>query len=114
VAGVTNLAPYIVDVWRQAPRCFGVVIYQQILNIVPGDPGGYRPLNVPMTQMIQAGSFYHTSGDVFEQVPAEGMERAARFHAFMIEAADRADDALLKGAQGSLGNPSCASILNRN
>jgi hypothetical protein len=114
VAGVTNLAPYMVDVWRQAPRCFGVVIYQQILNIVPGDPGGYRPLNVPMTQMIQAGSFYHTSGDVFEQVPAEGMERAARFHAFMIEAADRADDALLKGAQGSLGNPSCASILNRN
>ena len=39
--------------------------------------GGYRPLEVPMTQMIQAGTFYHTSGDVYEQVPGEGMERAA-------------------------------------
>ncbi len=114
VAGVTNLAPFLVDIWRQAPRCFGVVIYQQMLNIVPGDPGGYRPLGVPMTQMIQAGTFYHTSGDVYEQVPGEGMERAARFHAFMIEASDQAEESLLKGAPGSLGNPGCGAILNRS
>jgi hypothetical protein len=64
-------------------------------------------------QLIQAGTFYPTSGDVYEQVPGEGMERAARFHAFMIEAADQAADPLLRGAPGSRGNPSCGSILIR-
>ncbi len=53
-----------------------------------GDLGGYRPLGVPMTQMIQSGTFYHSSGDVYEAVPAEGLERAARFHAFFIEEAE--------------------------
>ena len=57
-----------------------------------GDLGGYRPLNVPMTQMIQSGTFYHSSGDVYEEVPAEGLERAARFHAFFIEQATRVMD----------------------
>ena len=39
-----------------------------------------------MTQMIQSGTFYHSSGDVYEAVPAEGIERAARFHAFFDRA----------------------------
>ncbi len=46
-----------------------------------------------MTQMIQSGTFYHSSGDVYEEVPAEGLERAARFHAFLIEQADQAAEA---------------------
>ena len=64
-----------------------------------GDLGGYRPLNVPMTQMIQSGTFYHASGDVLEAVPAEGLERAARFHAFLIEQADQAPESADRGRQ---------------
>ena len=54
-----------------------------------------------MTQMIQSGTFYHSSGDVYEAVPAEGMERAARFHAFLIEQADKAPEALITAGKGS-------------
>jgi len=68
---------------------------------VSGDLGGYRPLEVPMTQMIQSGTFYHSSGDVYEQVPAAGLERAARFHAFLIEQADQAPEALIAAGKGS-------------
>jgi hypothetical protein len=68
---------------------------------VSGDLGGYRSLNVPMTQMIQSGTFYHSSGDVYEQVPPEGLERAARFHAYFIEKADHADEALIAAGKGS-------------
>jgi hypothetical protein len=42
---------------------------------------------------IQSGTFYHSSGDVYESVPAEGLERAARLHAFFIEQVDRAPEA---------------------
>jgi hypothetical protein len=93
--GVTNESPFLFDVWSRAPRCFGVATYQQPGTGVPGDLGGYRALNAPMTQMIQSGTFYHSSGDVVEQVPAEGLERAARFHAYLIEQVDQAAEALI-------------------
>ena len=99
--GVTNESPFLFDVWRQASRCYGVATYQSAGTTVSGDLGGYRPLNVPMTLMIQSGTFYHASGDVYEEVPAEGIERAARFHAFLIEQADKAPESLIAAGKGS-------------
>lgn len=99
--GVSNEAPFLVDLWKQAPRCFGVATYQSISAVTPGDLGGYRPLNAPMTQMIQSGTFYHSSGDVYEAVPASGLERAARFFASFIQQVDRAPEALVRGEPGS-------------
>jgi hypothetical protein len=40
-------------------------------------------------------SFMHTI------VPPEGLERAARFHAYFVEKADRADEALIAAGKGS-------------
>jgi Zn-dependent M28 family amino/carboxypeptidase len=99
--GVTNESPFLIDLWSRAPRCFGVATYQQPGVSVSGDLGGYRALDAPMTQMIQSGTFYHSSGDVYEQVPAEGLERAARFHAYLIEQVDRAPEALIAAGKGS-------------
>ena len=99
--GVTNESPFLFDLWKQASRCYGVATYQSAGTTVSGDLGGYRPLGVPMTQMIQSGTFYHSSGDVYEAVPAEGIERAARFHAFLIEQADQAPRALIAAGKGS-------------
>ena len=75
--------------------------YQSVGPTVSGDLGGYRPLGVAMTQMIQSGTFYHSSSDVYEAVPAEALERAARFHAFLIEKADQAPEALIAAGKGS-------------
>ncbi len=99
--GVTNQSPFLFDLWKQASRCYGVATYQSAGTTVSGDLGGYRPLEAPMTQMIQSGTFYHASGDVYEEVPAEGLERAARFHAFFIEQADRADENLIAAGKGT-------------
>jgi hypothetical protein len=99
--GVTNESPFLFDLWKQASRCYGVATYQSAGTTVSGDLGGYRPLDVPMTQMIQSGTFYHSSGDVYEEVPPEGLERAARFHAFLLEQADRASEALITSGKGT-------------
>jgi peptidase M28-like protein len=99
--GVTNESPYLIDLWSRAPRCFGVATYQLPSSGVSGDLGGYRPLNAPMTQMIQSGTFYHASGDVYEQVPADGLERAARFHAYLIEQVDHAPETAIIAGKGS-------------
>lgn len=103
--GVTNQSPFLIDLWSRASRCFGVATYQSAGTAVPGDLGGYRTLGVPMTQMIQSGTFYHSSGDVYEQVPTEGLERAARFHAYLIERIDGAEDSLIAGGEGTRSRP---------
>jgi Zn-dependent M28 family amino/carboxypeptidase len=103
--GVTNESPFVVDLWKRASRCYGVATYQSAGPTVSGDLGGYRPLGVPMTQMIQSGTFYHSSGDVYEAVPAEGLERAARFHAYLIERLDQADEKLIAAGKGSQYKP---------
>ena len=94
-------SPRLILVTEPGPK-FGVATYQSAGTSVSGDLGGYRPLDVPMTQMIQSGTFYHSSGDVYEQVPAEGLERAARFHAFLVEQADQAPEALISSGKGTL------------
>lgn len=103
--GVTNEAPFLINLWKQAPRCFGVATYQSMSSVVPGDLGGYRTLEAPMTQMIQSGTFYHSSGDVYEAVPAAGLERAARFFAFFLQQVDRAPEGLVRGEPGEFPLP---------
>ena len=110
--GVTNESPFLFDVWSRAPTCFGVATYQQPSTSVSGDLGGYRALNVPMTQMIQSGTFYHSSGDVYEQVPAEGLERAARFHAYLIQQIDQAAESLITSGKGTPYRSTLAACPN--
>jgi hypothetical protein len=55
--------------------------------------------------MIQSGTFYHSSGDVYEAVPAEGLERAARFHAFFVEHADEAPEPLIAAGKSTPYQP---------
>jgi hypothetical protein len=99
--GVTNESPFLFDLWKRASQCFGVATFQSAGTTVSGDLGGYRTIGAPMTQMIQSGTFYHSSGDVYEEVPAEGLERAARFHAFFIEKADQASESLIAAGRGT-------------
>ena len=109
--GVTNESPFLVDLWKRASRCYGVATYQSAGTTVSGDLGGYRTLGVPMTQMIQSGTFYHSSGDVYEAVPAEGLERAARFHAFFVEHVDAAPEHLVAAGKNTpyqLTSAACA------
>jgi Peptidase family M28/PA domain len=103
--GVTNESPFLFDVWKRASQCFGVVTYQSARTTVSGDLGGYRTLGAPMTQMIQSGTFYHASGDVYEEVPAEGLERAARFHAYFVDTVDHAPEALIAAGKGTPYQP---------
>ena len=88
-AGVSNQAPLLVDLFSRAAARYGVNVYQQVGTGVPGDLGGYRSLGVPLAQFIYASPMYHTSGDVLDTISTPGLERAARFHAYVIaKAAD--------------------------
>ncbi len=83
--GVTNLAPFLVDLTDRGVERYGFRLRPTYSSSVPGDLGRYEPLGVPRVQAIHAGPLYHTTGDVFETISGEGLERAARFSRFFIE-----------------------------
>lgn len=94
--GVNNRAPFLIDLWRQGIRCFGLDAQRVVDKGLPGDLNGFVDLkDVAQTQMIASGGLYHTSGDDLYSVPPEALERAARFYAFFVaEVADAPIDAL--------------------
>jgi Peptidase family M28 len=113
---VSNRAPFLIDLWRQGAKCFGLAVQRVVDSEAPGELGAFTMIEtmagrnpevaaanlknvaIPVTQMISAGPLYHTSGETLDAAPAPGLERAARFHAYMIQAADAAAPRLLRGA----------------
>lgn len=105
--GVSNRAPFLIDIWKKGVTCFGLSVQRFVDTRNPGEPGAFNDLkDVPITSMISVGPLYQTSGEGVDAIPAEGLERAARFHAYMIKEADKAAPGLLKGAAYN-GNAAC-------
>lgn len=88
--GVSNMAPFLVSTVKEAAAKYGFVIKPEITSSVPGDLGGYAPLNVARIQGIHSGPLYHTSGDTPASISTEGLTRAAHFYRYVIDAAAKA------------------------
>lgn len=85
--GVSNSSPALIGLVKAAAQRYGFIIRPEITDAVPGDLGGYAPLNVARLQGIHSGPLYHTSGDVLESLSTPGLEKAARFYAYLVEQA---------------------------
>lgn len=88
--GISNESPYLVDVGQRGMRRYGFRLNSPFTASVPGDLGGYGPLNAVRVQAIHSGPLYHTSGDVLETISVPGLERAARFFTYFVREAARA------------------------
>lgn len=97
---VSNMSPFLIDVWRKASSCFMIPLERVVDDNAPGEPSTMRDLlkKIPVTQMTEYNPLYHTSGEDVTSVTDEGLERAARFFAYMIMQADKASPELLQGA----------------
>lgn len=88
--GVSNGAPFLNELGRKGVERYGFRLRPDFGTGVPGDLGGYAPLEVARVQAIHAGPLYHTSGDVPATISVPGLERAARFYAFYVREAAKA------------------------
>jgi hypothetical protein len=88
--GITNSSPFLVDLARRGVERYGFNLLASFGTSVPGDLGGYAPLDVPRVQAIHSGPMYHTSGDVLETISVPGLERAARFYTYFVTEASKA------------------------
>ncbi len=90
VAGVSNGAPFLDDLFRQGVERYGTNFVTGPSTMASGEGGGYRSLGVAIVTTMQAPPLYHTSGEVLEVISTPGLERMARFLAFFIKQVDQA------------------------
>jgi len=98
--GISNLAPALVDIGKRGMKRYDFHLVPKFRRAVPGDLGGYRSLGVARVQAIHSGPMYHTSGDVAGTISAEGLEKAARFFAYYVREAAKADAAQINPPAG--------------
>jgi pimeloyl-ACP methyl ester carboxylesterase len=75
---------------REAQDRYGFRLRPQYGTSVGGDLGGYASLGIPRVQAIHAAQLHHTTGDTFETISVEGLERAARFYAYYLKGVAKA------------------------
>ncbi len=91
VAGVSNSAPFINNLFTQGVQRYGVNFVSDVSTMASGEGGGFTPLGVAVVTTMQAPPLYHTSGEVLEAISTPGLERMARFLAWFITQLDQAD-----------------------
>ncbi len=90
VAGVSNEAPFLEDLFRRGVERYGTNFVSGPSTMASGEGGGYRSLGVAIVTTMQAPPLYHTSGEVAEVISVPGLERMARFLAFFLKQVDAA------------------------
>jgi hypothetical protein len=108
--GVDNSAPFLLDLGKRAMERYGFNLNPTFTTSVSGDLGGYAPLGVARLQAIHSGPMYHASGDVLETISVPGLERAARFYAYLISEAAKAPRASINPAKSSSGAASASAL----
>ena len=88
--GVTNNSPLLQEVIDAGPARFGVNFISERSTFQSGETGGWAALKVAKVSVMQAPPLYHTTGEVLEVISTPGLERIARFLAFLVSAADKA------------------------
>jgi len=74
---------------------YGVTMLTQAWDDARGDVYPFKARNFPVTQIVEVGNWYHTTGDILEAVSAPGMERTTRAFADFLHQVDaRSMDAL--------------------
>jgi hypothetical protein len=87
---ISNQAPFLMDLGHKARDRYGFNVGANFGSNVPGDLGGYAPLDVARVQAIHSGPMYHTSGDTLDTISLPGLERASRFFAYFVAEAAKA------------------------
>jgi hypothetical protein len=85
VFGVTNGAPFLDGLAQQGVQRFGVNFVSEKSTMQSGETGGFTDVKAPKITVMQAPPLYHTTGEGLDVISTPGLERMARFLAFLID-----------------------------
>ena len=95
VAAFPDGRPFLEELLQRGIQRYGTNFVSDHNTAACGDCGSYRATGATVLTTMQGPPMYHTTGEVLQMVSVPGMERMARFMAFFLKEADRADASAL-------------------
>ncbi len=92
---VSNGNPQLVSIYREAINRYGMVVDATVNRRPTGDAFDFFRAGLPVVQIIDANLWFHSSGDRIETIDRDGLERAVRLYAEVLERIDQATAAEL-------------------
>jgi hypothetical protein len=86
--GVTNGSPLLQAIVDEGPARYGVNFISERSTFQSGETGGWSTLKVAKVSVMQAPPLYHTTGEVLDVISEPGLERIARFLAYLVTRTD--------------------------
>lgn len=86
--GVTNGSPFLQGIIDEGPSRYGVNFISERSTFQSGETGGWSTLTVAKVSVMQAPPLYHTTGEVLDVISEPGLERIARFLAYLVARTD--------------------------
>ena len=83
-AGITNGAAFIDGLFAQGVARYGVNFVSSKSRMQSGESPGFTSVGAVVT-IIQAPPLYHTTGETLDVISTPGLERIARFLAYMVK-----------------------------
>ncbi len=83
-AGITNGAAFIDSLFAQGVTRYGVNFVSSKSRMLSGESPGFNSVGAVVT-IIQAPPLYHTTGETLDVISTPGLERIARFLAYMVK-----------------------------
>ena len=80
--------PALLDLFQQSLARYGVAMLANAWQSAPGDVMPFQQRGYPVAQIIEVGTWYHTTGDVLAAVSPVGLERATRAFADFLHDID--------------------------
>ena len=102
---VSNRNPSLISFYRDAIDRYGLVIGSMVGNRPTGDAFGFYEAGYPVAQILDANLWYHSTGDRIDTIHPNGLERATRLYADVLDKIDRASWAELRKSGAGPGRP---------
>jgi hypothetical protein len=100
-AGITNGSAFIDTLFQQGVTRYGVNFVSEKSQMLSGESGGFTSVGAIVT-IIQAPPLYHTTGETLDVISTPGLERVARFLAYLVTEVAKAPRAQVKPPTASM------------
>ncbi len=92
---VSNGNPLLISFYHDAIDRYGLVIDSEVARLPTGDAFGFFLAGYPVAQILDANLWYHSTGDRLDAIHPDGLERATRLYAYVLDKIDSSSRAEL-------------------
>ena len=87
---ISNGNQLLLSIYQDGVDRYGLVVDAMVARRPTGDAFDFFRAGTPVVQILDANIWFHSSGDLIDSIHPNGLERATRLYAFVLNQIDQA------------------------